>query len=57
MKKIFLSLCLSVISLSAFSADQFIVFKPTASHFPLIAEGKTCPIRIDASEDKGVRMQ
>lgn len=56
MKKIFLSLYLSVISLAAVSADQFIVFKPATNHFPLITEGKPCPIRIDAGEDKGVKM-
>ncbi|WP_154030625.1 glycosyl hydrolase 115 family protein [Bacteroides ovatus] len=56
MKKIFLSLYLSAISLAAVSADQFIVFKPATNHFPLITEGKPCPIRIDAGEDKGVKM-
>lgn len=56
MKKIFLSLCLTVTSLAAFSADQFIVFKPTTNHFPLVTEGKPCPIKIDAAEDEGVKM-
>lgn len=56
MKKIFLSVCLSVFSLAAFSADQFIVFKPATNHFPLVTEGKPCPIKIDATEDEGVKM-
>ena len=56
MKKIFLSFCLSFISLMAFSADRFIVFKPADDCFPLATDGKPCPIIIDADEDPGVKM-
>ena len=56
MKNIFLSFCLSFISLMAFSADRFIVFKPTGDCFPLVTDGKPCPIIIDADEDPGVKM-
>ena len=56
MKNIFLSFCLSFISLMAFSADRFIVFKPTGDCFPLATDGKPCPIIIDADEDPGVKM-
>ena len=40
----------------AFSADRFIVFKPTGDCFPLATDGKPCPIIIDADEDPGVKM-
>ncbi|HJF98091.1 MAG TPA: glycosyhydrolase, partial [Bacteroides clarus] len=56
MKNIFLSFCLSFISLMAFSADRFIVFKPTGDCFPLATDGKPCPIIIDADEDPGVKI-
>lgn len=56
MKKIFLLLCLSAISFTAFSADQFIVFKPEANHFPLVTDGSPCPVKVDTNEDEGVKM-
>lgn len=56
MRNIYLILCLSFVSLTTFAADQFIVFKPAVDHFPLIANGQPCSIRMDAEEDEGVKM-
>lgn len=56
MKKVFLVLCLTMISLTALAADQFVTFSPGNSHFPLIAKGSVCPILVDNQEDEGVRM-
>ncbi len=54
MKKLFLFFYLSVVSIAAFAAEQFVIFTPAGNHFPLIANGVPCPIYIDSSEDKGV---
>ena len=54
MKKLFLFFYLSVVSIAAFAAEQFVVFTPTDNHFPLISQGVPCPIYVDSSEDKGV---
>ena len=54
MKKLFLFFYLSVVSIAAFAAEQFVIFTPAGNHFPLVANGVPCPIYIDSSEDKGV---
>lgn len=54
MKKLFLVLYLSFVSIAAFAAEQFVVFTPAGNHFPLISNGVPCPIYVDPSEDKGV---
>ena len=54
MKRLFLFFYLSVVSIAAFAAEQFVVFTPTDNHFPLISQGVPCPIYVDSSEDKGV---
>ena len=54
MKKLFLFFYLSVVSIAAFAAEQFVIFTPAGNHFPLIANGVPCPIYVDSSEDKGV---
>lgn len=56
MKKLFLFFYLSVVSIAAFAAEQFVIFTPAGNHFPLVANGVPCPIYIDSSEDKGVMM-
>lgn len=56
MKKTLLFSFFLMVCFASFSADQFVVFKPTANHFPLASEGKPCPILIDAKEDEGVQM-
>ena len=53
MKKLFLFFYLSVVSIAAFAAEQFVIFTPAGNHFPLVANGVPCPIYIDSSEDKG----
>ena len=54
MKRLFLFFYLSVVSIVAFAAEQFVIFTPAGNHFPLIANGVPCPIYVDSSEDKGV---
>ena len=54
MKRLFLFFYLSVVSIAAFAAEQFVIFTPAGNHFPLIANGVPCPIYVDSSEDKGV---
>ena len=54
MKRLFLFFYLSVVSIVAFAAEQFVIFTPAGNHFPLVANGVPCPIYIDSSEDKGV---
>lgn len=56
MKKVFLFLYLSVVSLAIFAAEPFIVFTPAGNHFPLVSNGSPCPVYIDSSEDKGVQI-
>lgn len=56
MKKVFLFLYLSVLSLAVFAAEPFVVFTPTGNHFPLVSNGTPCPVYIDPSEDKGVQI-
>ena len=56
MKKVFLFVTISFISLAALAADTFVVFSPTTHHFSLIDNGKPCPIRIDVNEDEGIKM-
>lgn len=53
MKRLFLFFYLSVVSIVAFAAEQFVIFTPAGNHFPLIANGVPCPIYVDSSEDKG----
>lgn len=56
MKKVFLFLYLSVVSLAIFAAEPFVVFTPAGNHFPLVSNGSPCPVYIDPSEDKGVQI-
>lgn len=56
MKKVFLFLYLSVVSLAIFAAEPFVVFTPAGNHFPLVSNGSPCPVYIDSSEDKGVQI-
>lgn len=56
MRKVFLTLYLSIISLTCFAADTFVVFTPEPHHFPLITKGAPCSIVMDATEDEGVKM-
>lgn len=56
MKKVFLFLYLSVVSLAVFAAEPFVVFTPAGNHFPLVSNGSPCPVYIDSSEDKGVQI-
>ena len=37
MKRLFLFFYLSVVSIVAFAAEQFVIFTPAGNHFPLIA--------------------
>ena len=39
MKKLFLFFYLSVVSIAAFAAEQFVIFTPAGNHFPLVANG------------------
>ena len=39
MKRLFLFFYLSVVSIVAFAAEQFVIFTPADNHFPLIANG------------------
>ena len=43
MKKLFLFFYLSVVSIAAFAAEQFVIFTPAGNHFPLVANGVPCP--------------
>ncbi|MDC7138725.1 glycosyl hydrolase 115 family protein [Bacteroides zhangwenhongii] len=56
MRKVFLTLYLSIISLTCFAADTFVVFTPEPHHFPLITKGAPCSIVMDTAEDEGVKM-
>lgn len=56
MRKVFLALYLSIISLTCFASDTFVVFTPEPHHFPLITKGAPCSIVMDATEDEGVKM-
>lgn len=56
MRKVFLTLYLSIISLTCFAADTFVVFTPEPHHFPLITKGTPCSIVMDTAEDEGVKM-
>lgn len=56
MKKVLLLLWLSIVSLSMFSAEQFISFTPLADYFPLIVNGQPCIIKCDSNIDKGVKI-
>lgn len=56
MRKIFLALYLSIVSLVCFASETFVVFAPGSTYFPLITQGTPCPILIDAAEDEGVKM-
>lgn len=56
MKKLFLITYLSISSLVAFAADQFVVFNQAANHFPLIRNSEPCHIYMDAKEDEGVKI-
>ncbi|WP_301092593.1 glycosyl hydrolase 115 family protein [Bacteroides acidifaciens] len=56
MKKVFLFLYFSIISLLISAADTFVIFTPADHHFPLIENGKPCSILMDINEDKGVKM-
>lgn len=56
MKKVLLFLWLSIVSLSMFSAEQFISFTPLADYFPLIVNGQPCIIKCDSNIDKGVKI-
>lgn len=56
MRKVFLTLYLSIISLTCFAADTFVVFTPEPHHFPLITKGAPCYIVMDTAEDEGVKM-
>ena len=56
MKKVFLFLYFSIISLLISAADTFVIFTPADHHFPLIKNGKPCSILMDINEDKGVKM-
>ena len=50
MKRLFLFFYLSVMSIAAFAAEQFVVFTPTDNQFPLISQGVPCPVYVDPSE-------
>lgn len=56
MKKVLLVLWLSIVSLSTFSAERFVHFTPISDHFPLIADGKPCALRIDSNVDEGIKI-
>jgi len=56
MKKILLSLCLSMFCFITNAADTFVTFTPSSNHFPLVNNGIPCSIRIDLTEDEGVKM-
>lgn len=56
MRKVFLTLYLSIISLTCFAADTFVVFTPEPHHFPLITKGAPCSIVMDTAENEGVKM-
>ncbi len=56
MKKIFFFLCLSIVSMESFAADQFVVFEATDNYFPLITQKTPCAICIDPSDDQGVKI-
>ena len=56
MKKVLLLFWLSIVSLSMFSAEQFISFTPLADYFPLIVNGQPCIIKCDSNIDKGVKI-
>lgn len=56
MKKILLVLWLSIVSLSTFSTERFVHFTPVSDHFPLIADGKPCALRIDSNVDEGIKI-
>ena len=56
MRKVFLTLYLSIISLTCFAADTFVAFTPEPHHFPLITKGAPCSIVMDTAEDEGVKM-
>lgn len=56
MRKVFLALYLSIVSLICFAADTFVVFTPEPHHFPLITKGTPCSIVMDATEDEGIKM-
>lgn len=56
MRKVFLALYLSIVSLLCFAADTFVVFTPEPHHFPLVTKGTPCSIVMDATEDEGIKM-
>jgi len=56
MRKVFLALYLSIVSLICFAADTFVVFTPEPHHFPLVTKGTPCSIVMDATEDEGIKM-
>lgn len=56
MRKVFLVLYLSIVSLLCFAADTFVVFTPEPHHFPLVTKGTPCSIVMDATEDEGIKM-
>ena len=56
MKKVLLVLWLSIVSLSTFSAERFVHFTPISDHFPLIADGKPCALRVDSNVDEGIKI-
>lgn len=56
MRKVFLALYLSIVSLICFAADTFVVFTPEPHHFPLITKRAPCSIVMDATEDEGIKM-
>ena len=50
MKKLFLFFYLSVVSIAAFAAEQFVIFTPAGNHFPLVANGVPCPCLLYTSD-------
>lgn len=54
MKRLTVSFLLFLCLCCAYAAEPFIVFSPTETAFPVVSEGKPCPILVDSGEDKSI---
>ena len=54
MKKLSISFLFLLVFCCTYAAEPFIVFSRTDAGFPIVDNGKPCPILVDSNEEKGI---
>ena len=54
MKKLSISFLFLLVFCCTYAAEPFIVFNRTDAGFPVVDNGKPCPILVDSNEEKGI---